>query len=107
MTFFKRDPHGRHGIETRPQETIYQHLQRLKDDDPVSYGWLLEVPESENDELSYEVQLSDDGSRTITQNNLYKVTLASLINDANVTTPLTVTIVAQTKKPAVCRRAAL
>jgi hypothetical protein len=103
-TNFKRSPHGRFGIKTEPNETIHQHALRLRNDDLDTFGCLFEAPESDSDELSYKVQLSDGGSRTLTQQNLSHVTLASLISDPTVTAPLTIDIVVQKKRPQVRRR---
>jgi hypothetical protein len=90
--FFDREELGKFAIETVGHESIYDHLVRFHLSDQDSCKLLLELPESEAEELVFEVRLSDKEFRTITAEQCHVVRLQDLIDDVNVTTPLTIRI---------------
>lgn len=92
MLLFDRDDLGTFAIGTVSHESIYDHLARFHSRDQASCEQLLELPESEDEELVFEVRLSDEVFRTITAEQCRVVTLQELIDDVNVTTPLTIRI---------------
>jgi len=92
MLLLDRDDLGTFAIETVGHESIYDHLVRFHGRDHVSCELLLELPESEEEELVFEVRLSGEVFRTITAEQCRVVMLQELINDVNVTTPLTIRI---------------
>jgi hypothetical protein len=92
MLLFDRDDLGTFAIGTVGHESIYDHLVRFHLSDQDSCEQLLELPECEDEELVFEVRLSGEVFRTITAEQCHVVRLQDLIDDVNVTTPLTIRI---------------